>query len=257
MRKKPNLGPRMERCARLLIAHPEEQRGRWRELMPQRCGAASGAGMRQGPFYRGDGGAESTGRSIHRGGAGAGRHGASPHRARDCAHGAAQRLFWWTGTSRPSCRKYFAPGEVDRIYINFCDPWPTNRHAKRRLTHRGLPAAVTGRSWQEAGQIHFKTDNRMSTESVLFQFPQGGFWGIWDHPRPARRRHPRCNDRLRGEVPRPGDPDQPLCGYHGPAARSAGASSRGMTAQKETPLYGGSSFTCAQRNATTRYMSMK
>lgn len=29
----------------------------------------------------------------------------------------------------------FAPGEVDRIYINFCDPWPSKRHAKRRLTH--------------------------------------------------------------------------------------------------------------------------
>ncbi|MCI9633867.1 MAG: hypothetical protein HFH18_11620, partial [Ruminococcus sp.] len=31
---------------------------------------------------------------------------------------------------------YFAPDEVDRVYINFCDPWPSNRHAKRRLTHR-------------------------------------------------------------------------------------------------------------------------
>ena len=29
-----------------------------------------------------------------------------------------------------------APGEVDGIYINFCDPWPKARHAKRRLTHR-------------------------------------------------------------------------------------------------------------------------
>ena len=30
---------------------------------------------------------------------------------------------------------FFAPGEADRVYINFCDPWPSNRHAKRRLTH--------------------------------------------------------------------------------------------------------------------------
>ena len=28
----------------------------------------------------------------------------------------------------------FAPGEVDRIYLNFSDPWPKERHAKRRLT---------------------------------------------------------------------------------------------------------------------------
>ncbi|ETI87272.1 MAG: tRNA (guanine-N(7)-)-methyltransferase, partial [Negativicoccus succinicivorans DORA_17_25] len=32
----------------------------------------------------------------------------------------------------------FAPGEVDRFYLNFCDPWPKARHAKRRLTHRGF-----------------------------------------------------------------------------------------------------------------------
>ena len=30
----------------------------------------------------------------------------------------------------------FAPGEVDRIYLNFSDPWPKDRHAKRRLTSR-------------------------------------------------------------------------------------------------------------------------
>ena len=31
-----------------------------------------------------------------------------------------------------------APGEADGLYINFCDPWPKARHAKRRLTHRGF-----------------------------------------------------------------------------------------------------------------------
>ena len=35
MRKKPNLIPRMERCARLLVDDPAARRGRWRELMPQ------------------------------------------------------------------------------------------------------------------------------------------------------------------------------------------------------------------------------
>ena len=32
----------------------------------------------------------------------------------------------------------FAEGEVDRFYVNFCDPWPKKRHAKRRLTHVGF-----------------------------------------------------------------------------------------------------------------------
>ena len=39
---------------------------------------------------------------------------------------------------------FFAPGEADRIYINFCDPWPSGRHAKRRLTP-AISCGCTGR----------------------------------------------------------------------------------------------------------------
>lgn len=38
----------------------------------------------------------------------------------------------------------FAPGEVDRIYLNFSDPWPKDRHAKRRLESRQFWPATTG-----------------------------------------------------------------------------------------------------------------
>ena len=40
----------------------------------------------------------------------------------------------------------FAPGEVDRIYLNFSDPWPPNRQRKRRLTWRAI-WRYTKRSW--------------------------------------------------------------------------------------------------------------
>ena len=52
----------------------------------------------------------------------------------------------------------FAPHEVDRIYLNFSDPWPKARHAKRRLTSETFLtryAAVL----KEDGEIRFKTDN--------------------------------------------------------------------------------------------------
>lgn len=58
----------------------------------------------------------------------------------------------------------FGPGEVDRIYLNFSDPWPKDRHAKRRL-----PSREFLRRYDEIlradGVIEFKTDNR-----GLFQF---------------------------------------------------------------------------------------
>ena len=69
---------------------------------------------------------------------------------------------------------YFGSGEVDLIYINFCDPWPTNRHAKRRLTHVNFLKSYRA-VLHEGGQIHFKTDNSGLFEWSLTQFPPAGF----------------------------------------------------------------------------------
>ena len=67
----------------------------------------------------------------------------------------------------------FAPGEVDRFYINFCDPWPKKRHAKRRLTYVGLLEKYRG-LLKKGGQIHFKTDNRPLFDFSLEQFEEAG-----------------------------------------------------------------------------------
>ena len=53
----------------------------------------------------------------------------------------------------------FAPGEVDRIYLNFSDPWPKDRHAKRRLPSREFLARYDVILKKE-GRLAFKTDNR-------------------------------------------------------------------------------------------------
>lgn len=53
----------------------------------------------------------------------------------------------------------FPDGSFDTIYINFCDPWPKKRHAKRRLTSP-LFLELFKKLLSEKGSIHFKTDNR-------------------------------------------------------------------------------------------------
>ena len=63
----------------------------------------------------------------------------------------------------------FAEGEVDLIYLNFCDPWPRNKTAKLRLTYRTfLDKYATVLC--DGGQIHFKTDNRPLFDFSLDEF---------------------------------------------------------------------------------------
>ena len=58
----------------------------------------------------------------------------------------------------------FAAGEVDRIYLNFSDPWPKDRHARRRLPSREYLARYDI-ILKKGGMLEFKTDNR-----ALFDF---------------------------------------------------------------------------------------
>jgi tRNA (guanine-N7-)-methyltransferase len=54
---------------------------------------------------------------------------------------------------------WFEPGEIDRIYLNFSDPWPKARHAKRRLTS-SKHLDIYGRLLLPKALLCFKTDNR-------------------------------------------------------------------------------------------------
>lgn len=70
--------------------------------------------------------------------------------------------------------EYFAPGEADRIFLNFSDPWPSKRHSRRRLTHAGFLLSYR-RVLAPGGEIHLKTDNRPLFDWSMTQFPAAGF----------------------------------------------------------------------------------
>lgn len=55
--------------------------------------------------------------------------------------------------------KVFGEGEVDKIYLNFSDPWPKDRHAKRRLPSAAFLARYD-KILKKDGRLEFKTDNR-------------------------------------------------------------------------------------------------
>lgn len=70
----------------------------------------------------------------------------------------------------------FAPGEIDKIYLNFSDPWPKDRHAKRRLTS-GVFLSCYDAVLKPEGSIEFKTDNEGLFDFSLEEIPKNG-WKI-------------------------------------------------------------------------------
>ena len=65
--------------------------------------------------------------------------------------------------------EWFLPEQVSTIYINFCDPWPKARHAKRRLVSRNFIEKYKKIVTSDA-EIYFKTDNKALFEYALDEF---------------------------------------------------------------------------------------
>ena len=169
MRKKKNLIPRMERCADRLIRDPYDRRGKWRELMPTARELRVELGCGKGRFTAGTAAAEPDVLFI------------AVEMVPDAMVVAMERCVregldnvFFVDADAAGLPDFFAPGEVDRLYINFCDPWPTKRHAKRRLTHRNFLLKYR-QVLPDGGEIHFKTDNAGLFAFSVEEFPAGGF----------------------------------------------------------------------------------
>ncbi len=68
----------------------------------------------------------------------------------------------------------FSEPRVSKIYLNFSDPWPKNRHAKRRLTHKGFLDRYVN-VLLPGGIFEFKTDHDGMYEFTLEEFVEAGF----------------------------------------------------------------------------------
>ena len=166
MRKKKNLLPRMEACSSLLVADPRALRGRWRELLPDARELRVELGCGKGRFTAETAAAEPDVLLI------------AVEKVPDAMVVAMERaqaaglhnVFFVDGDA--ACLpEFFAPGEVDRIYINFCDPWPRSNQKKRRLTH-GNFLQLYRRVLPLGGEIHFKSDNDKLFEWSLEEIPR-------------------------------------------------------------------------------------
>lgn len=81
-------------------------------------------------------------------------------------------LYFWTDIEYLD--QFFSPGEVDRFYLHFSDPWPKKRHQKRRLTHRRF-LAVYQKLLSDQGELIFKTDSPSFFQFSLEELTEMGW----------------------------------------------------------------------------------
>lgn len=169
MRKKKNLIPRMERASSCLIKDPYEMLGKWNELYPEAREMHVELGCGKGRFTLGIAQANPDVLFI------------AIEKVPDAMVIAMERVVaegltnvFFISVDANQLPYFFRPGEIDRLYINFCDPWPTKRHAKRRLTH-GNFLQLYRKVLKKNGEIHFKTDNQPLFEFSVEEIPHFGF----------------------------------------------------------------------------------
>ena len=168
MRKKPNLIPRMEKCAAVQIKEPKALKGEWKTAFPDKTLWLE-LGCGKGRFTLGTAqenpdvmllAVEKVADAMVIG------------MERVCA--AEVRNIRFIEMDALELREVFEKGEVERLFINFCDPWPKSRDAKHRLTAPGF-LRIYAELLDVGGEIHFKTDNRPLFDWSLEQFSAEGW----------------------------------------------------------------------------------
>ncbi|MGY3742168.1 tRNA (guanosine(46)-N7)-methyltransferase TrmB [Leuconostoc inhae] len=91
---------------------------------------------------------------------------------------------------------YFERAEVEKLYLNFSDPWPKTRHESRRLTYKSFLKSYAA-VLPEKGEVEFKTDNRHLFEYSMVSFMNYGMrWSTDDYSLDLHQ----DNDKVLGNI---------------------------------------------------------
>lgn len=86
------------------------------------------------------------------------------------------------GNAEDYCEHYLQPGDISKIYINFPDPWPKDRHAKHRLLQDGF-ASQMGEVAGEGCEVFIVTDDVVYSEQIIRVMNQNSYWeSAYDEP---------------------------------------------------------------------------
>lgn len=169
IRKKPNLIPRMERCSEVQIREPADLRGAWLAGHPDCNELWLELGCGKGRFT-----ADMAQLNRDKLIVAVEKVPDAMVMAMERAHNKGLENVYFIDTDAVSLPVIFEVGEVDRIFINFCDPWPRKHDAKRRLTSPGF-LDIYKSILKSGGEIHFKTDNSPLFEYSIETFETAGW----------------------------------------------------------------------------------
>lgn len=164
MRKRNNLTPRMEACSSIWLRDAKALRGKWRELMPGAKELHLEIGCGKGKFTVETAAANPDVLMI------------AVEKVQEAmilgmekALAMGLKNLYFLSLDAAEIEEYFEDNEVDLLYLNFCDPWPRKKNAKRRLTFHTFLEKYK-KILKNNGEIHFKTDNAPLFEWSLEEF---------------------------------------------------------------------------------------
>ncbi|WP_028392295.1 tRNA (guanosine(46)-N7)-methyltransferase TrmB [Bacillus cihuensis] len=168
LRNKPWADEKLSEFSHFVIANPEEQKGKWRDVFgndnPLYIEVGSGKGRFITEMAKAHPNVNFIGIEVYK---------SVIVAALDRVIEADIPNVKLLNVDATNLRDYFAKGEVDRLYLNFSDPWPKTRHAKRRLTYKTF-LSIYEDILPSNGEIHFKTDNQGLFESSLKSISEYG-----------------------------------------------------------------------------------
>lgn len=161
MRKKKNLDTRFLACEKVMITNPQNQKGKWHDIFSNSNPIHLEIGCGKGKFIT-----ELAKRNPTINFIAIEREQGALIMATEKAKTLNLPNLKFLSFDAQQLESVFNFGEIDRIYLNFSDPWPPNRQRRRRLTHADY-LDVYNNILCETGGIYFKTDNQRLFEWSL------------------------------------------------------------------------------------------
>lgn len=156
------------------IQEPEQKKGKWAEVFGNDHPIHIEVGMGKGQFI-----IEMAKRNLEINYIGIEKYSSVLVRAVEKLEDFEQNNLRLIRMDAENIEEVFDKDEVDRIYLNFSDPWPKDRHAKRRLTSTRFLERYNNILTPE-GRVMFKTDNKDLFDFSLEQVEEAG-WILENH----------------------------------------------------------------------------